>query len=105
MSASEYTTEPRNDTPYHALKLLTSSGKSWTYTNDPEDAITITGKWAYSESAPEDIVYACKRLATLFYREKDVLTEVGMAGLGAPLTGQIPRSVYAILFNRRRRLA
>lgn len=105
VASDEYTTEPRNDTPYHAIRLLTSSGKTWTYEDDPEDAITISGRWAFSESAPEDIVYACKRLATLFYREKDVLSEIGMPAMGGvPMIGQIPKAVYSVLYNRKRRV-
>src|SRR5574343_1195120 len=40
-------TEPRNVTPYYALGLKTSASASWTYTTDTQNAIAITGRWAY----------------------------------------------------------
>lgn len=55
IEAGEYTTLPSDTTPYYAIKLKSSSGKSWTYTDDPEDAITITGRHSYAVSAPLDI--------------------------------------------------
>lgn len=47
ISAAEYVTEPRNDTPIWGVKLLWSSGKYWTYTTDSENAISLDGVWAY----------------------------------------------------------
>ena len=71
VSSSEYTTEPRNTTPYYALRLLASSNKYWTYDDDPENAISILGKWAYSTSAPNDIVHATIRFTAWLYNQKD----------------------------------
>ena len=101
VSSSQYTTEPKNRTPYHGIKLLGSAGKVWTYSTDPEDAISVVGKWAYSTSAPEDIQHAAIRLVTFFYRQKDtsqdsdrpLLTESGVTLL--PL--QIPTDVRHML--------
>lgn len=47
ISANNYVTEPRNDTPYWAVKLLASSNLAWTYTSDPENAISIAAIWGY----------------------------------------------------------
>jgi hypothetical protein len=44
-------TNPRNDTPYYSLGIKTSNTNSWTYTNDYQNAISITGRWAYMERA------------------------------------------------------
>ena len=66
-----YVTLPANDTPYYALKLKTTSGTTWTYSTDWESAIAISGKWAYSTSAPANIVHATKLLAAFYYRQKD----------------------------------
>ena len=74
VTAGQYTTQPRNVTPFRALKLLASSGIGWTYTTDPEGAIAVTGKWAYSATAPADIVQACVRWAAHMYRQKDSST-------------------------------
>lgn len=69
----DYVTEPRNETPYYALKLKASSGVYWRANNDgdPENAISVTGKWAYSQEAPSDIAHACLRLAAHLYDQKD----------------------------------
>lgn len=40
---------PRNATPYYSLGIKTSSSDYWTYTTDTQDAITVTGRWAYME--------------------------------------------------------
>lgn len=71
VASGEYVTEPRNTGPYWAIRLLTNSGKTWTYTDDWEGAIAISGVWAYSENAPADIRDACAFLAAFYYRQKD----------------------------------
>ena len=71
VTAGQYTTLPKAETPYYALKLLASSGVAWTYDDDPEDAITIVGKWAFSTSAPADVKHATVRLAAFLYRQRD----------------------------------
>lgn len=47
VSATSYVTEPRNDTPYYALRLKSSAGLSWTYQSDSENAISVAGVWGY----------------------------------------------------------
>jgi hypothetical protein len=74
VTSGQYVTEPRQTTPYHALRLLASANIAWTYTTDPENAITISGKWAYSTAAPADIVHAAIRWAAYLYRQKDAST-------------------------------
>lgn len=71
LSASDYTTQPRNETPWFAIKLKLSSGRLWMFNTDPEDAISVTGRWAYSVQAPDDIVHACIRLAGYYYKLRD----------------------------------
>jgi hypothetical protein len=66
-----YVTMPRNTTPYYGIKLLTSQSYIWEYTDDAEMGIEITGRWAYSESAPDDITQACARWAAYLYRQRD----------------------------------
>lgn len=47
------------DGPYWGLKLNASGDESWSdYGDDPEEAISVTAKWGYSETPPEDIVDA-----------------------------------------------
>ena len=47
VAANERVTEPRNNTPYWSIDLLLSSNKIWTYTTDPENAISLDGVWTY----------------------------------------------------------
>ena len=71
VASDEYTTIPRNVTPFNRLRILSNSGKVWTYTTEWMDAISIVGKWAYSTSAPDDIAQACLELASFLYRRRD----------------------------------
>lgn len=70
VASSSYVTEPRNETPYQALRLKQSASVAWTYDDTPEDAISITGRWAYSTSAPTDVVMATRDLAVWLYRRR-----------------------------------
>jgi hypothetical protein len=69
--STDYITMPRDETPYYGIKIKTSSDYDWDYSDDPEDAIAITGKWAYSETAPDDIKHACLGLAGYYYKQRD----------------------------------
>lgn len=73
IASNKYVTEPRNTTPYYAITLLISSGLYWQSASngDSENAISITGKWAYSTTAPADVVDAVIDIATVLYRKKD----------------------------------
>jgi hypothetical protein len=71
IASSDYVTIPRNTTPYYGIKILGSSNETWDYTDDPENGIEITGRWAYSSEAPDDIVQACARWAAYMYRQRD----------------------------------
>lgn len=107
ISASSYVTEPRNETPYFALKLKVSSGLYFMYDNldDHENAIQITGRWAYSITAPADIVHACVRLTSYYYRQKDSNTYdvTAIPGAGVIEVPQgVPRDVERILAPYRR---
>ena len=41
---------------------------------DPDDTLTISGFWCYTEIAPPDVKNAVKRLASYKYRQKDSQT-------------------------------
>jgi len=71
VSSSEYTTIPRNADRFFGIRILSNSGKYWTYTDEWMDAIEVTGKWAWSTTAPDDVVQACKRLASFYYKQRD----------------------------------
>lgn len=102
---TEYVTYPRNIKPYYEIKLLSSTTKSWTYTDDKENGVYITGKWSYSTDAPSDIVHACIRLAAYYYRQRDSqvfdVTAIPDAGVITAPQG-IPKDVRMILDPYRR---
>ncbi len=68
IAGTNYTTEPRNVTPWHALRMRSTSAYAWDgITGD----IAITGRWAWSVTAPADVQHATVRLAAWMYRQKD----------------------------------
>lgn len=107
LSESHYVTEPRNSSTYYAIRLKTSSGKLWLTNNssDHENAIAIVGKWAYSETAPDSVAHACKRLVAYLYRQKDNagdLDRAVIAGNSTILPAQIPSDIKLILAPYKR---
>jgi hypothetical protein len=105
LETTDYHTKPRNETPYYAVKLASSSSESWDYTDDPEDGITVTGWWGYSVTPPADIVHACIRLASYYYRQKDAqifdVTAMPSAGVMTVPQG-MPKDVKVVLDPYRR---
>lgn len=104
VATSSYVTEPRRDTPYYAIRLRESATISWTYDDSPEGAISVVGRWAYSLTAPEDIVQATLRWAALMYRQKDSGFEtvaIPDAGIVTTPAG-IPKDVGLLLAPYRR---
>lgn len=59
--------------PWYALQLKLSSNIFWAFYDTPEEAIAITGRWAYSIEAPAAIHNATLRLASWMYTQKDSL--------------------------------
>jgi hypothetical protein len=101
---TDFVTEPKNDTPYYALKMLASSSESWTYTDDPELGITIAGRWGYSTSPPADIVLACKDIVKTVYRSRDANTDTFITGGGIVITpNQVPKMTMLTLNRYVRR--
>lgn len=99
VNSDEYTTLPRNATPYYAIRLLSQSGVTWTYSSEWMDAISITGRWGYSTTPPDDIVHACVRLAAFYYRQKDAqLADVTAIEAGTVIrTPAMPAEVKQVL--------
>ena len=98
---SDYHTLPRNGpAPYYGLLLLTHAPPFTHTANGPQDAIAVTGKWAYSLTPPADIVHAARRLAGFYFREKDaqVFDAIGPQGQGQiTLPPSEPAAIKAIL--------
>ena len=106
VASDEYVTIPSNSTPWNRIKLLASADKAWTYTDDPEDAISIVGRWGYSTAAPMDIRHATRRLAAYLYAQRDTMTDLDRpiaAGDGnILLPAQVPDDIYAVLRKYKR---
>lgn len=107
ITSSQYVTEPRNVTPHYAVTLLRSSGVVWTYSTDPENAITVTGRWAYMVTPSDDIVQACIRLASWLYRQRDTNADADrplLTGDGNVIfPSAIPNDVKAYINHYRNR--
>lgn len=107
LTTGDYFTVPRNDPPYYAIELRRSSDAAWEYTTDPEEGITVTGRWAWSLTPPADIVMACQRLAAYLYRQKDaqVFDVTAMAATGVLSIPQgFPKDVLQLLAPYVRRV-
>ena len=102
ITSTQYVTEPRHGTPYYGIRLKASTGLTWEWdtSSDSENAIAITGKWAYSTSAPADVVHAAIRLSAFYYRQKDsnVFESVAIPSAGViEVPMGMPKDVSVIL--------
>ena len=100
ITSTAYVPEPRNAAPYHAIRLTWNAYGLWTWEDTPEDAITVTGRWGYATSAPDDIKQATIRLVSYQYAQKDAsvfdITAMPDAGVMTVPQG-MPRDVKEIL--------
>ena len=107
VTAAQYTTYPRNDTPYYAIDILRSSGINWQWEDDSEGAIAVSGKWAYSATAPVSVIYLSKWLVTFMYRAKDNVPQTGGGAFVAAamdiLAGDIPADIRWVMSTIPRR--
>ncbi len=104
VDAGEYYTLPRNRTPYYASELYRDSTLAWVDGGRSGGQIAVTGKWAYSVTAPADVLQACVRLAAWMYRQKDNTgTDQAMiVGDATILPARIPSDVQQMLAPYRR---
>ena len=105
ISSTYYRLVSRNETPYYAIRLISSYTSTWTYTTNWEDAISITGKWGYSVTPPHDIVQATLRWGGYMYKQKDAqvfdTTAIPEAGV-IQIPAGIPADVKMMLRPYRR---
>jgi hypothetical protein len=100
VTSDQYVLLPTNYSPKFAIRFKASANKYWTYEDDPEEAISIVGRWGYSLTAPLDVEQATIRLASYIYRQKDNAGEFDrtiLAGNSTLLPTQIPRDVLEYL--------
>ncbi len=71
ITSGYYTKWPVNGPPYTRLILKASSPYSWTYSTDPEEAISVVGTWGFSTACPAYINLAVREWTAYLYRQKD----------------------------------
>lgn len=76
--------------------------------DEPEDAISVSGSWGFTKEPPDNIKFACKRLAAWLYDQKDTSSEpqnpiVTSSGV-IIMPSAVPKDIMAILRPYRRRM-
>lgn len=106
ISSSNYVLEPRNSYPAYAITLKSGADVVWTYDDSPEGAISVTGHWAYSQTADSLIKSATLSLAAWAYRQRSSNADTDrplLTGDGVTiLPSALPKHVYQRLAERRR---
>ena len=101
LDANDFVLLPANLTPKFAIKLLSSSGKTWTYETDPEEAISVEASWGFvaHNTPPDDIIHAAVRLTAWLYHQREAPFETtAMPGLGAiTVPSDMPPDIQALL--------
>lgn len=93
LATTDYITKPRNKTPYYAIKMISSSNNVWSYSQSPDTAIKVSGKWGWSQTPNALVKSVCLELAGYYYvrRQAQDYDVVGSADLGqitAPGSGE-----------------
>lgn len=105
ITSAEYYLEPTNETPKWAIRLRSSTGLSWTYEDDSQQAISVLGTWGYSPTPDGVIQQASIRWAGYMYRQRDsqVFDVTAQPAEGILTIPQgIPRDVERMLASYRR---
>ena len=91
--------------PFYEIHLKVGSNKVWTYTDDWEGAISVTGKFGYSSTPPSPIQVAALDLATHFYKVPENIGKTIVSPDGMLLTpGAIPDHVVGLVRPFKREL-
>lgn len=101
LTTDQYVTMPRNEAPYHSVKILGSASVTWTYYGDPETGIEVAGIWAYAKTVPETIKQATLLMVDYWEKRRTspvdfnaaAISEGGVVVLGV----QIPQDAKDIL--------
>jgi hypothetical protein len=108
--AANYQLLPLNKSPKYAIRLNLSSSYAWAISSSTgaSGAISVTGSWGYSATAPHDIRLACLTIAKGVYNRRfgenqssDTITVAG----GMVITPKdVPAMAAATINAYRRRL-
>lgn len=112
VTSGQYTTYPKtltNASPsYTRIRLLPNSGVTWTWSTDPENAISIVGKWGMWSTiaaVPESFTLSVMELTAFFLesRKSQVFDTVAIPDAGIiQIPSGWPASVMARLEPYRR---
>jgi len=99
VSSSDYVLRPANENPKYKIRLKRGSSVSWTYQNDPEDAISVEGTWGYNDGTvpPEVIKRATIRLVAWRFSQRDApfntrgFPQVGMTEVPTAMPSDVVR--------------
>lgn len=62
---------PMNFSAKSAIRIKSNTQYVWTYTGSPDGSVSIVGRWAWSVTAPADIVGAAYELTKYFYQNRE----------------------------------
>ena len=97
---------PTNFIPKYSIKIKMNTSYVWTYVGTPDTAISVLGRFAYSITAPADIVAACLGLGKYIYKARTSTIDTDRAVLssdGIVLPGKnIPDAITAQIEPYRR---
>ena len=98
---------PLNTTPAWAVRIKQGSTYAWTFTDNSFGAVSITGRWGYSLTAPANIQQATLRLASNMYRQldgsPDLSNSIISADGSAIVSSAMAKDIEALLKPYRRR--
>lgn len=99
ITAAKYVLLPTNFTPKSIIRLRSDSSAFWTWTTDPNEAISVEGMWGFSSNTPDDIIQATIDIAVWWYKtRKNPFTEVGTQQGGiAVVSPGMPEKVVDLL--------
>lgn len=108
IDADDYQTMPRHHAPYFGIRLKLNAPVAWTYVDTPENAIRVTGRWAFSVTPPTDVKQAVLDIAHQFYKQRDTMVE-SAEPLPSPSGEMIaprglPKSVWSAVGRYKRRV-
>jgi hypothetical protein len=98
---------PLNFPTKSAIKIKSNTQYVWTYTGSPDGAVSITGRWAWSVTAPADIIGAAYELTKYFYQNREsnpTSAQQIISADGVPIAPDaIPKIIVSLLKPYKRR--
>lgn len=86
IASTKYKLWPANAGRYYKIRLLASSGYYWTYSTDPENAISVAGTWGWSATCPTWMNIAVRKWVAYIYQDRK---SANMDVIGMLETGQM----------------